>query len=100
MHTEAREISLMEPRLQSLERRMDRVQARLDRTLDVATAPAFLLPLIAVLISILVVGARDAMLRRDALHVLAYGLLPLVTFALGWTLGRWRRASRREEDGR
>jgi hypothetical protein len=100
MNTEARDVSLMEPRLQSLERRVDRLQARLDRTLDITAAPAFLLPLIAVLVSIVIVGARDATLRRDALHVLAYGLLPLVTFALGWALGRWRRASRREEDGR
>jgi hypothetical protein len=99
MNPEAHHVPFMEPRLQSLDRRIDRVQARLDRTLDVSAAPIFLLPLLIVLVSILIVGARDATLRRDALHVLAYGLLPLVTFALGWALGRWQRASRREADG-
>ena len=88
----------LEPRLQSLERRVNRMQARLDRTLDIAMAPGFLLPLLSVLIGIVIIGARDETRRRDAMAVVAYGVLPFVTFILGWVLGRWWRSRRWEHD--
>jgi hypothetical protein len=98
------DVDLVEPRLKSVEvrvqdldRRMTRVSARLDRMLDIAVAPAFLLPLLSMLIGMLISGARDETLRRDAMAILAYGFVPFVTFILGWVLGRWRR-SRRWED--
>jgi hypothetical protein len=90
------DLDFLEPRLQSLERRIDRMQARLDRTLDITAAPAFLLPLLVVLVAILTVGAREEKLRYEALQVLGYGLLPLVTFVLGWVVGRWWRSRRWE----
>jgi len=92
------DFDILDPRLQSLERRVNRIQTRLDRTLDIAAAPAFLLPLLSVLIGIVIIGARDETLRRDAMAVVAYGLLPFVTFILGWVMGQWWRSRRWEHD--
>jgi hypothetical protein len=58
----------LEPRLQSLKRRVNRMQARLDRTRNVAMA------------------------------VVAHGFVPFVTCILGWVLGRWWRPCRWEHD--
>jgi hypothetical protein len=52
-------VNLFNTPLQSLERRMKLVEACLDRTLDITTAPAFLLPLFVVMVAILIVGARE-----------------------------------------
>jgi hypothetical protein len=54
---------------------MNLVQARLDRTLDITTAPAFLLPLFVVMVAILIVEARKQTLRQEALQVLHSSLL-------------------------
>jgi hypothetical protein len=90
------DLDLLEPRLQGLEQRMNLGQARLDRTLDITTTPAFLLPLSVVMVAILIVEARKRPLRHEALQVLRSSLLLWVTFALGWVLGRWWRSRRWE----
>jgi hypothetical protein len=90
------DLDLLEPRLQGLERHMNLVQARLDRTLDITTAPAFRLPLFVVRVAILIVGVRKQTLRQEALQMLRSSLLLWVTFALGWVLGWWWRSRRWE----
>ena len=54
---------------------MNLVQARLDRTLDITTAPAFQLPLFVVMVAILTVGAPKQTLRQEALQALRSSLL-------------------------
>ena len=47
--------------------------------------------------AILIVGARERTSRHEALQVLCYSMLLLVTFALGWVLGRWWHSRRWEK---
>jgi hypothetical protein len=57
-----------DPRLQRLERRVNCMHARLGRT------------------------------RHVAMTVVACGVVPFVTWILGWVLGRWWRSRRWEHD--
>jgi hypothetical protein len=75
---------------------MNLVQARLDRTREITTAPAFLLPLFVVMVAFLIVEARKQTLWQEALQVLRSSLCLWVTFALGWVLGWWWRSRRWE----
>ena len=88
------DLDILASRLQGLEWCMNLVQARLDRTLDITTAPTFRLPLFVVMMAILIVGARKQTLRQEALQMLRSSLLLWVTFALGWVLGWWWRSRR------
>jgi hypothetical protein len=91
---------VLEPRLQEIAHRMAAVERRLDRTVDrlpdIRVLPACLRPLAATLVAILVVGAREATRRHEALQARRDGRLPLATCALGWVVGRWRRARARD----
>jgi hypothetical protein len=85
-----------EARLQEIAHRVAVVERRLnravDRLVDIRVLPAFLRPLAATLMTILVVGAREATRRYEALQARRDGRLPLATCALGWVVRCWQPA--------